>query len=218
MHIGIRRRFVRDLMERIGTVKEGRGLLQRPVLRLHDKEPQEHNLECEPAYVHELSTREGRVSVAHGPQTQRATHIVFPPQRVQRDRVHVLVKYERDRDDKIEEAEALGTEMEWQDLDCVRNGERGERERIRRRIEKDECDHGVARCGRPVLSIFCKAYRLCHVEQRHQTCRGEDEGSTAVTIEGGRGVQPVDEAPDLDHAVDKQLRARTRDADLVQHF
>ena len=48
-----------------------------------------------------------------------ATYIVLPPQRVQRNRVHVLIKDERERDHKVEDTEAFGPEVERQDLDRV---------------------------------------------------------------------------------------------------
>ena len=146
------------------------------------------------------------------------TYIVFPSQGAQRDRVHVLVEDERERDDKVEEAESFGAEVEREDLDRVRDGERTERERVRRRKEKDEHNDGVARRDRPMLRILCKTDRLRHVAQHHQTGRGEDEDSTPETVHGVRGVQSREETPDLDGAVDDELSARIGDADLVQDF
>ena len=49
--------LVRDLLDRIFAVKEGRRFLQRPVLGLHDKEPQKEPLAHKPAHVHQLSSR-----------------------------------------------------------------------------------------------------------------------------------------------------------------
>ena len=129
-----------------------------------------------------------------------------------------MVEDERERDNKVEQAQSFGAEVERQDLDRVRDGERTERERIRRRKEKDERNDGVSRRDRPMLRILCKTDRLRHVAQRHQTGRAEDEDSTPETVHGVRGVQSRDETPDLEDTVDEELSARIGDADLVQDF
>ena len=115
----MRRCIVHNLMDRIFTVKECRRLLQRPVLCLHDKEPQKDTLACKPAHVHKLIQGElfNAQLVFH--RQSDATYIVLPPQRVQRNRVHVLIKDERERDHKVEDTEAFGPEVERQDLDRV---------------------------------------------------------------------------------------------------
>lgn len=50
----VRHRLVRNMIDRLLAIKQGRRLLQRPILGLHDKEPQKHKLEGEPANIHEL--------------------------------------------------------------------------------------------------------------------------------------------------------------------
>jgi hypothetical protein len=129
-----------------------------------------------------------------------------------------LIEDEREGDDEVEEAEPFGAEVVRQDLDCVGDGERTERERVRRRKEKDEYDDGVARRGRPMLRILCKTDRLRQVARHHQTGRGEDEQSTPETVHRVGGVQSPHETPDLDAAIDEELGARIGNADLVQNF
>ena len=78
-----------------------------------------------------------------------------------------MVEYDRNRDDKTEKREPFGAEVERQDLDRVRDGERIERERVRRRKQEDKHDDGVARRNRAMLCILGETDRLCHVGQRH---------------------------------------------------
>jgi hypothetical protein len=53
----VRRRPLRNPIDRILAIKQRSRLFQRPVLGLHDKEPQKHELEGEPAHVYDLSVR-----------------------------------------------------------------------------------------------------------------------------------------------------------------
>ena len=57
-----------------------------------------------------------------------------------------------------------------------------------------------------------------HVEQGHETGRGEEEESTPKTVDSVRGIQSADETPDLEDAVDEELGTRIGDTDLVQDF
>jgi hypothetical protein len=58
------------------------------------------------------------------------TYVVFPAERVERDRVDVLVEDEREGDDKVEDGEALGAELVGEDFERVGNDERGEGETV----------------------------------------------------------------------------------------
>lgn len=59
------------------------------------------------------------------------TYVVLPGNVVERNRVDVLVEDERARDDKVENIETLGTEVEGQNFDRVCNNERSECKTVR---------------------------------------------------------------------------------------
>lgn len=88
------------------AIEQSCGLLQRQTPGLDDEDVAEHELEREPAAVHD---------------------VVLPGDVAESDRVDVLVEDEGERDDEVEDVETLGTEAVGKDLDGVGNDEGGER-------------------------------------------------------------------------------------------
>ena len=102
--------LVRSVVDRalgLLAVEQRGSLFERETLGLDDEEVQERELKREPAAV---------------------DNVVLPAKLAKRDRVDVLVEDEGQRDDEVEDVEALGTECERQDFDRVRDDERREGE------------------------------------------------------------------------------------------
>ena len=96
---------------------------------------------------------------------EHTTDVVLPSEGVQRDRVHILVKNERDRHHKGKDVEPLGAEAERQNLDRVRHDERRKRDIVRGVKQKYERDHRMSGCSGPVLGVLGKAHRLGRVKE-----------------------------------------------------
>lgn len=216
MHV-VRLGMVRDFVDGVLAIEQRRRLLQRPVLGLHDVEPQKDEFECEPANVHELGRRRRLVStvVRYG-CTLSATYVVLPSQGLQCDRVDVLVKDEGDRNDKAEDVEPFGTETVWQDFDRIRDNEGSERNVICSVEEEDECNNGMSSRSGLMLSILGEANRLCRVEQGHQSGRKKEEEATTETVDHESREHGPAQVPDLQNTVDEELSACTGNTNLVE--
>jgi len=147
-----------DLFGGFLTVEEGCGFLQSSVLGLDDEEVEEDTLEEEPDNIDE---------------------IVFPCNSIKSNRVDVLVEDERKGNGEVEDGEALGAELVWQNLDSVGHDERGEGEIVRGVVQEDERNDGVGGGLVFCLRVDCRTDRLEGEEEEHASDGGHEKDATA---------------------------------------
>ncbi len=109
--------------------------------------------ECRPfgLDVHEVD--EGELE----PDPDGVDDVQFPgvveAERLEGDRVGVLVEQQRDLDRDVEDHEALGAQLVREDLDGVAHQETRPRDRVEDLEEPDEDDEGLVGSRRPVLAV-----------------------------------------------------------------
>lgn len=144
------------------------------------------------------------------------THVVLPSDGGQSDGISVLIEDERERDGEVEHGETLGTELERQDLDGVRDDKGRVRNIVSTIVEEDECDDCVG--GRVVSGdgVTGGGDGLATEEQEHADVGGEEESTTTGPVADETTDDGDDEVVDLEDTVDQVLGSGVGDADRVQ--
>lgn len=109
---------------RIGTVEEHGSLLQRRAFSLQEIQSDEPKFKDEPFDVNE---------------------VVHPSKFLQSNQVHVLIEDETQCNSEAHGSEALGTDLEWQDLDRVGDEEWGVRDIIQSKGDELREEKKIAR-------------------------------------------------------------------------
>lgn len=164
----------------IWTIKDLGNLLESRATGLHVKEVDKGKLKSDPAGV-------DGVELPVGDE-------IFETKRVD-----VLVDDQGDLNPEIHEHEALGADLEWQDLDSVGNQKPGPSQGIRKVEDPDESNHGFAsgrvlvalvdtRTDRPAQEADHHAKRSCKEERtasdfvaQHGACDRDDQAHNGQT-------------------------------------
>lgn len=99
-----------------------------------------------------------------------------------------MIEDERERDGEVEDGEALGAELERQDLDGVRDDEGRVRDVVGTIVEEDECDDGVGGSLVTGDGVAGGGDRLAGEEEEHADVGCEEERAATGLV--------ADETPD----------------------
>jgi len=155
-----------DLLHGLLAVEQGGRLLQRAALGLDDEEVTVNELEADPAYIDD---------------------IILPSEFIQSDWVNVLVEDERKGDGKVEDRKALRANGVRQDLDGIRDNERGERNVVCSVVQENKRDDRVRSARVTPLREKGAADRLQGEENEHADAASDKHKPSPESLDEERG-------------------------------